>query len=175
MGSRRDLVGSRFGRLTVVAETTERRHANVVWECRCDCGATAQVPTTALTSGRTASCGCLQSDRASETFTTHGRSRSPEYRMLHRAQTRAGNKGLPFAISLDDIHVPERCPVLGIRIGQGNTIMKDDSPALDRLRPSMGYVPGNVIVMSMLANRIKGSANSEQVLAVADWMESLGL
>lgn len=55
-----DLVGRRFGRLTVVARTGERKHANVVWECVCDCGETKNVPSPYLRNGKTTSCGCLR-------------------------------------------------------------------------------------------------------------------
>jgi hypothetical protein len=54
-------------------------------------------------------------------------------------------------------------------------VMNDSSPSLDRLRPDDGYTPGNVVVVSLLANRVKQDATSAQVLAVADWMESQGL
>lgn len=31
-----------------------------IWECQCECGGTAQVDLSALQSGRTRSCGCLE-------------------------------------------------------------------------------------------------------------------
>jgi hypothetical protein len=51
----------------------------------------------------------------------------------------------------------------------------DTSPTVDRLRPELGYIPGNVIVISHLANRIKSTASSMQVLQVAQWMRNHGL
>ena len=35
--------------------------------------------------------------------------------------------------------------------------MSEDSPTLDRIIPSAGYVRGNVVVISWLANKIKGN------------------
>ena len=48
-----DLIGQRFGRLTVVkrAETNNRVH----WECKCDCGNTAVVQSSNLKNGNTKS------------------------------------------------------------------------------------------------------------------------
>jgi len=56
----RDLTGQRFGRLVALKPTEERKNGYVVWECKCDCGNNAYVPTSLLTSGNTSSCGCLK-------------------------------------------------------------------------------------------------------------------
>ena len=59
----RDLLGQRFGRLTVIRKTTWRKYnGSVVWECRCDCGGTASVPSVDLVTGNTVSCGCRQAE-----------------------------------------------------------------------------------------------------------------
>lgn len=55
-----DLSGQRFGKLTAIRPIKERRHGNVVWECRCDCGNTTYVTASNLNSGTTRSCGCLR-------------------------------------------------------------------------------------------------------------------
>jgi len=59
----KDLTGQRFGRLTAIRPTDERRNRTVVWECNCDCGNTAFVRGSTLRSGGTQSCGCLKSKR----------------------------------------------------------------------------------------------------------------
>lgn len=98
-----------------------------------------------------------------------------EYEMYQHARERARERGLPFTIAPSDIQIPETCPVLGIPLRSDVGVTNDASPTLDRMRPSDGYARGNVVVMSHLANRIKGDSSSDQVLAVAEWMESLGL
>ena len=55
-----DLTGRKFGRLTAVRSTEERRGRQVVWECKCSCGNTALVAANSLKSGDTKSCGCLK-------------------------------------------------------------------------------------------------------------------
>lgn len=58
------LVGQRFGRLVVVADSGLRtRGNNRLWYCRCDCGQLTTVPRGNLAHGKTRSCGCLRRER----------------------------------------------------------------------------------------------------------------
>lgn len=93
------------------------------------------------------------------------------WRMLKRARRRAKEKGLPFNLRRSDIHIPERCPVLGIKL-RPNT-QSQNSPSLGRIVPERGYVAGNVLVVSKLANQIKSSANFKQLKRVAEFYASL--
>jgi len=56
-----DLTGQRFGRLTVM-ELTEDRKSNggAVWHCICDCGNELPVSASNLRRGATVSCGCVR-------------------------------------------------------------------------------------------------------------------
>lgn len=63
----RDLSGQRFGRLVALRPTAERKNGFLVWECRCDCGNTAFVRSSSLTSGNNNSCGCARQDRKKKT------------------------------------------------------------------------------------------------------------
>lgn len=53
--------------------------------------------------------------------------------------------------------------------GTGRGGKHHGSPTLDRLVPDLGYVPGNVLVVSELANSIKSDATPAQIRAVADF------
>ena len=59
--SKNDLSGRRFGLLTVIAETEERKNNSIVWKCLCDCGTYVTVTSGNLKSGHTISCGCVSS------------------------------------------------------------------------------------------------------------------
>lgn len=52
--------------------------------------------------------------------------------------------------------------------GSGNKT--NTSPTLDRIIPELGYVEGNVVWISDLANRIKSEATEVELYAVADWL-----
>lgn len=53
-----DLTGKKFGKLTVVKNTGEKRNTSYVWICKCDCGREKAATARDLNSGRVTSCGC---------------------------------------------------------------------------------------------------------------------
>lgn len=57
----RDIAGMRFGSLTVTAYAGKRNGMHQ-WRCVCDCGNETVVGQTLLQTGKTKSCGCLQSE-----------------------------------------------------------------------------------------------------------------
>lgn len=94
--------------------------------------------------------------------------------MRNRAQQRAKRRGLECTITPDDIHIPDVCPILGCKLEThpGHTGGKDNSPTLDRIDNTKGYIPGNVQVISSLANRMKLSADPETLIMFANWIYS---
>ena len=90
--------------------------------------------------------------------------------MLYSASRRAKKYGVPFALTRGDIIIPKVCPVLGIELVRGRKGSQDASPTLDRVIPALGYVKGNIAVISSLANRIKTNATLTQIRLVYEWM-----
>jgi hypothetical protein len=89
---------------------------------------------------------------------------TPEGTMLSNARTRAKKAGRDCTIGLEHIEIPTHCPLLGIEIIPGATRKQlDQAPSLDRIDSSLGYVPGNVWVISHRANRIKADATIEEL------------
>lgn len=97
--------------------------------------------------------------------------RDRRFPLVQGARKRAKDKNLPCTIAVEDIVIPDFCPVLGIPIRPGDGKLHDYSPTLDRLSPDKGYVPGNVLVISYRANRIKNNGTAEEVMKVAEWMK----
>jgi 5-methylcytosine-specific restriction endonuclease McrA len=56
----KDILGQRFGRLTVIADGGNDKRQSRYWLCRCDCGTEKIILGHALRQGATKSCGCLQ-------------------------------------------------------------------------------------------------------------------
>lgn len=83
-----------------------------------------------------------------------------------RARGRATIRGLPFRLCESDVVIPPVCPVFGIPLKHCDGRAGPGSPSLDRLIPSLGYVPGNVIVVSHRANTVRGNATLAEMRRV---------
>lgn len=68
----KNLTGQKFGRLTVVESTDERRNGSIIWKCKCDCGKYFLARSADLRKGNTKSCGCLRLDNLRKRTVTHG-------------------------------------------------------------------------------------------------------
>lgn len=97
---------------------------------------------------------------------------NPSLKMFRRAKQRAKERGIDFDLDKSDVIIPEFCPILGIKLETfvGKSGGRPNSPALDRIDNSKGYVKGNVVVISHLANMMKSSATQEELLTFADWV-----
>tara|TARA_B100000674_G_scaffold486573_1_gene495367 strand:+ start:1249 stop:2553 length:1305 start_codon:yes stop_codon:yes gene_type:complete len=118
------------------------------------------------------SCGCRKS-------TTHGLSSSDDpvdvrcHQMHLNAKRRSIEDDLPYdidAIYIRNLPPPEICPVLGIDIDYEQEDQRSDSsPSLDKFIPELGYVKGNVSVISWRANRMKSDGTPEEWRKIAKW------
>lgn len=141
-----DLQGQRFGRLMVMGKA-EKPHGiknrGAWWTCRCDCGIYTDVTGDSLRRGTTRSCGCLQKETARTDSTTHGLSKSPEYKiwnsMIQRCRTdggdsRYGGRGIEVCARWKN-SFEEFYRDMGPRPSENHT--------LDRRNNDGNYEPGN--------------------------------
>jgi hypothetical protein len=100
------------------------------------------------------------------------RKNDPRKNMWYRARSRAKAFDVPFTITVEDIYIPKFCPILGIELKLGIMYNTENSPTLDRVIPELGYVPGNIGVISFRANRLKSSATVEELEAMIKYIKS---
>lgn len=95
--------------------------------------------------------------------------------MLRNAKARAKAAEIPFVLTVEDIVIPSHCPILGLPLFQmlGRRGGGDNSPSLDRVIPERGYVPGNIIVISNRANRLKNDATIAELRDIASFYATL--
>ena len=86
---------------------------------------------------------------------------SAEARLWRAARSRARKRGIQFDLLLEDIVIPEVCPVLGTQMTR---------PSLDRFDPRRGYTADNVRVISMRANTIKNDASVDELEQILVYM-----
>lgn len=111
--------------------------------------------------------------RASEYWSGHKHD-MVERELLRAAKRRAKDRGVEFSITLEDIVVPNICPLLGIPLKKGDVKAGPNSPSLDRKNNDLGYVKGNVWVISRRANIAKNDLSlAELELLVANLRHTL--
>ncbi len=100
------------------------------------------------------------------------RTKHPEFTFYSNAKARARKENLPFTITRADIVIPERCPVFDIPLIRSSRLT-DNSPTLDKIIPELGYVPGNVAVISHKANKLKSNGLLDDFIKLISWLGSL--
>lgn len=95
----------------------------------------------------------------------------PFYHLFYGAKSRARKFGIEFSLCREDIIIPEKCPILGIKFKRGTGGFCPESPSIDRINPSAGYTKSNIKIISWRANRLKSDASIEEVEAILAYMK----
>lgn len=100
------------------------------------------------------------------------RTRRPEAYLFNIAKQRSKRKNIEFSITVEDLKMPETCPLLGIKLDSysGNI---DVHPSIDRIDPTKGYIKGNVWIISHKANRVKSDATAEELIKIGMALKEL--
>lgn len=145
----------------------ERAGQSTRWKCLCACGNECVKTTSHLRVGGTKTCGeCKEHPNK-----THGKSWTIQWKLWIEARRRSREKQLEFDLELDDIIIPDICPVLGLKLEAGTREHKDSSPSLDRIDNTKGYIKGNIAVICHRANTIKGSGSLEEHEAIVQYIK----
>lgn len=111
--------------------------------------------------------------RAAENARRRYKGLSIASKLLSAAKHRAKKAGIAFAIVERHVVVPATCPILGLPLICGIGKWQDNSPTLDRIDNTQGYVPGNVMVISWRANRLKCDAAPEEIALLHAHMQKI--
>jgi hypothetical protein len=102
------------------------------------------------------------------------RKSDPAKYMLRTKRNECSKFGVEFSLQRSDVEpLPMFCPVLGLPLNY--TVLtgrpEDNSPSIDRFDNDLGYVHGNVRVISNRANRLKSDGTKEEHLKIAEYMK----
>ena len=143
-----NLLGQRFGRLTVIAESSERSAGRGMrWVCKCDCGTIKTIDAAALRRGATVSCGCYnleylrnnikhgynRHEKKDPTYTSWEKMLERCYRPTGAGYDRYGGRGITVCERWHDFK--NFLEDMGERPGKEYT--------LDRIDSNGNYEPGN--------------------------------
>ena len=191
-----NLIGKRFGRWVVLSAAP--RSYQTMWNCKCACGVERTVSAANLSTGKSTSCGCFREENRPNLVKNrdyYGRhnpraklsikrndgvwvpSSSIWYKRASGVFYSAKKHGVPieftsvaeFASFLVGI-APTKCPVFEVEFIERGNGFNNWSPSIDKIIPEIGYMRGNIQVISMLANRMKTNASQEQLSQFAHWV-----
>lgn len=102
--------------------------------------------------------------------------------MIRNIKGSAKRRNLEFNLEYTDIILPKYCPILEFKLDYSKNISYAiNTPTIDRIDNSKGYVKENVIVVSRLANAMKNEADfnqlkvfSKNILNIINFYENQG-
>lgn len=90
--------------------------------------------------------------------------------ILYQIKNRSKRNNIEFDLTIDDIIIPEKCPILGVKLNlRANSKDYKFAPSVDRIDPSKGYIKGNIMIISMKANLMKNNASVEELLNFSNY------
>ncbi len=142
-----NLIGQKFGRLTVIKRSGTDKFGHILWLCRCECENEKEVISSNLIRGLTKSCGCIQKEKPNNT--QHGLSKTTIYKKWKGMKNRCFN---PKSLKYKDYGGR------GITVCEEwrNNFMKyyeyvsklphfnEKGYSIDRINDNGNYEPGNV-------------------------------
>ena len=182
-----NLLGQRFGKLTVISKAGISKHGSVNWLCKCDCGNETIVNSNNLRRGHTLSCGCYQREQAAiagkKTLTIHGKAKSRLYHIWIGMKQRCyNNKSANFkryggrGIYVCDEWKNDYQSFYDWSILNGY----DESLTIDRINNDKEYSPQNCRWITIKEQGNNRSTNryitiNNQTKTVAQWAEISGI
>ena len=89
----KQMMGKKFGLLTVVGEAANSNTGRKRWLCKCECGGEVIKQVGDLQSGNTRSCGCYRKQRMINRNMTHGEAGTRTYRIWAYMKYRCADAG----------------------------------------------------------------------------------
>ncbi len=192
-----DLTGKVFGGWTVLRKAP-RSGNHTMWLCSCSCGVERNINSQNLRTGKSTSCGCLReagrpflaatrdfkgdkNPRARKSVAKNGGAWVPSSSIWYKRAAgvfyAAKKKGVPVRFSnvaalasyVQNI-APAYCPVFGVAFVERGVGFSKWSPSIDKIDPGLGYVPGNIQVISLFANCMKRDATKAELGQFAAWV-----
>lgn len=153
-----EMIGKKFNRLTVVGHVSRY----VGYLCVCDCGSKTTARSSALKSGRHASCGCLPK-RLKQSDLPARRSVMKNYKAA------AKRRGYSFKLSSDEFFVliGMDCYYCGAKPSLKVRLLRHQNfryNGVDRVDNVFGYMPENSVACCKICNI------SKSILSTEEWM-----
>jgi hypothetical protein len=161
----KNLTGQKFGKLTAIEPTKQKRDRHIIWKCLCDCGKITYIRS--MSFGRIKSCGCLIKENNHERFSLPNGDacRNSLYNNYKRG---AIKRNLSFELTKEEFRnlTKQSCYYCGSEPNQeykqpntnGNYIYN----GIDRTDNTKGYILDNCVPCCGKCNRAKDIMTLEE-------------
>lgn len=172
IGYYNDLVGQKFGRLTVIAFAGKNKRGQSLWSVRCECHQEKVVIGYSLRTGGTKSCGCGHPDYMKQAL---GKCKGALRGSLWcRIKSNAKSRNIKVTITQQDaadMFESQR----GICALSGEPLILDaplnkQTASLDRIDSSKGYEANNIQWIHKEVNKMKNNLPEKELFA---WIEKI--
>lgn len=94
---------------------------------------------------------------------------------LSTLKRRARTQAVPFDLRKTDLVLPVVCPVFGTTLVYDRNQDFENAASVDRIKPELGYIRGNIAIISLKANMMKQRCTDpEDFRRLAAWLERAG-
>ena len=187
MGKLQNLIGQKFGRLTVI-KFIEHKNDHTKWLCQCECGNIKVVRADSLKNGSIKSCGCLKREISSKVNTKHKLINCRLYDIWNGMKSRCctqscsgykhyGGRG----ISVCDEWKNDFMSFYNWAMTNGyNPKAKKGECTLDRIDHNGNYEPSNCRWITIQEQQRNTSKNTiitykNETYCISEWSEILGI
>lgn len=167
----RNLVRQRHGKLLVLADSGNRTSGReVIWKCKCDCGNTALRTSSALSAGKTVSCGCTTyTQEVVQRRAMSQRKPGAALRRTYGAYRRAAKvRGLSFELTLEAFQklTAATCYYCGDQPAQLKRSEYESYLAngIDRTDNNIGYAVENCVASCWRCNAMKLAMSAQEFI-----------
>jgi len=94
------------------------------------------------------------------------------FMLLNKSKSRVKINNIEWNLKLEDIpEIPKKCPLLNIELKLDNKKTSYNSPSLDRIDNSKGYIKGNIQIISHRANTLKRDSTFEEIEMIYNYIK----
>lgn len=161
----RDLVGKKYGKLTVIKRVGSKKTGpnsySPTWECLCDCGNTKIVDSHSLVYTHTSSCGCRFSHRDRSVPALHS--------LMNKYKQRSKKKNIEFSLTEEEFRniTSANCYYCGCpprKVTKEKCNSKYTYNGIDRIDPLKGYTLENSRTSCWRCNAAKNDMSEEDFI-----------
>lgn len=175
MKIKEDLTGKVFKKLIVISRDYDKigLERGSFWICKCACGTIKSISRHSLVNHGTASCGCLQKQKAQENHLPNSEAQKNSWLKKYKSRAKKDKCNFDFTneeffalCSLDCFYCGDAPSARSTYTynRKGGSDIRYKANGIDRVNPAMGYTKPNTVPCCTVCNLMKTDKTQEQFI-----------